>query len=186
MKYINNMLKNNIPLGHAFNVLLVSNNIRNVAQIEYYLWQKRNKILMYLKKILEKNNIEYIDNRKEEVLVIYNNTIQINNKKLNDDIYDMNYVGKLLDLGCATNDLKKLYSRKENAPFQVRFMVKYKNDIKEFMAQMCIDDKTLSKSHKQITKFRKEIEKLKLNFHVYMEIDPQPMYYTKNRTPVYN
>ena len=45
MKSINSLLQNKIPLGHAFNILLVSNNIRQVAQIEYF-----NKI-NYLKKV---------------------------------------------------------------------------------------------------------------------------------------
>ena len=38
MKSTNALLKNKIPIGSAFNVLLVFNNIRNVAQLEYDFW----------------------------------------------------------------------------------------------------------------------------------------------------
>jgi len=178
MKSINSLLQNKIPLGRAFNILLVSNNIRKVAQIEYF------KKINYLKKFFEKNNIHYIDNKKEKIIIIYNNTIKINNTKLSSDIYDTEYVGKILNFVCASKNYCKLYKRKINPPFQVRFMVKYKKKTDNFMSQMCIDNKTLSKSHKQITNFQKELEKQKLDFYVYMEVDPQPIYWNKKR-PIY-
>lgn len=105
--------------------------------------------------------------------------------------------------------LDNYIKEKKNAPFQVRFgvIMYYKSGISVlsgnidkggdsidiwdetrdyFMAQMCVDDKTLSKSHKQITKFQKELHKHKLdNFGVFIEVDPQPMYYKKSGIPVF-
>ena len=196
MRSLDTLLKNKIQLCHAFNILLVANNIRKVAQLDGYslkIFQKKNN---FLKKFLVKNNIHFIENKNMNVVIIYNNNIKINNNKLSSSTYDSYYVGKLLDIGCVTKDFGQLYKRKKNAPFQVRFgVIKYyksgTSDIWDetrdyFMAQMCVDDKTLSKSHKQITKFQKELYKHKLdNFGVFIEIDPQPLYYTNNGIPVF-
>ena len=192
MKSIDILLKNKIPLEHAFNILLVSNNIRKVAQLEY-IWygkNKRNKYskttIDFLKKYLTKHNINFIENRGS--LLIYNDNITIDKKKLSSNKYGSHYVGKILDIACATKDFMKLYKRKKNAPFQVRFVVSkipktkkmvtddmYEKDV--FMAQMCVDNKTLIKSHKQITKFQKELSKRKLDdeFIIHLESDPQPI-----------
>lgn len=113
MGYVDILLKNKIQLCHAFNILLVANNIRKVAQLEGYplkTFQKKNN---FLKKFLLKNNINFIENTNMNVVIIYNNKVKINSNKLSSNTYDSYYVGKLLDIACATKDFGQLYKRKK-------------------------------------------------------------------------
>lgn len=178
--FINTLLKNKIPVAIAFNILLVSKNIRKVAQIEFYLFNYSKKIKIYLENFFVKHKINYVENKDKSVFIIFNKNIKIDKMKINDSYY----IGKKLKLSCVSKNFTKEYKRKKDAPFQVRFVIEINGNKGYFMEQMCINSKILVKMHKQLTNIKKELEKNKLDFLIYMEVPPQPVYY-KKRIPMF-